>query len=674
MTRSRHTLLGLLFILYSATGLHAQEPGTEFLTIHDQPELGELVLALGPIDLPAHSAPGDLAQLPVQQGVIPFDLMVRGYRVEAVDREGRSVSDAVIHHVNMLEPNRRELFLPIMRRTFAADQDTDPQELPEKMLGLPLQGGDSFLLLAKVSNPTDASYEGVVLRLVLTYERGGPPPAHRVYPFHMDVMFPLGIKAFDLPPGRTEKSWDGSPAIDGMVVGLGGHLHPYAESLTLEDLTDGKVLYQIKPEMRDDGRIGSLPTVLFGEADLGVSFYQDHLYRVTATYFNPTDETIKGGGSGTVAGAFIPEEEAAWPAPDENDPLYATDYRNVLASTTALGPGLRTPSQEFVGTATPTEPPVLPVGRNELIKFIDHPDEQVLEMVVGPASLSAAGMHLRLPIQLVELPFEGWLHGFEWEITDAEGTKLSDDLLHHINLIDPDNREMFAPVPRRIMAAGRETSKQAIPRFLGYPIEAGTRVLVSAMFAKPAERDYDEVYLHVRLAYTSKGEAPAGIQDIYPFYLDVMGPVSRKSFSIPPGGTVRSWTASPAVDGRIVAIGAHLHHHATSIRLEHLDTGEVEVLWEVKPDRGPDGHVSGVPTTLLLSGGGVPIYKDHRYRLVVEYENKTDSYDPEPGMGEIGGAIIVSVDAEWPELDRQNALYVADLMNTLEAPHKLQGH
>ncbi len=665
-------LLALWLLWGWSTGavLRAQEPGDEFLTVEDHPDTGELVLALGPIDLPAQTGHERLAQLPVQGGRIPFDLMVHGYRVEAVDREGRPVSHAVIHHFNMLDPSQRELFLPVMRRLFASGQETDSQEIPAELFGLPLQENDPFLLLAMLHNPTDRSYEGVTVRLVLSYSR--TEPLYRVFPFHMDAMFPLGSKAFDLPPGRTERSWVGRPAIGGAILGMGGHLHRYAESLTLEDVTEGKVLYRVVPEESEEGYLLPLPVATFLDQGPGLPLDPTHEYRVTATYFNPSDETIVEGGMGSIAGAFIPSDEEAWPAADPADPLYATDYRNVLASTTALGPGLRSPSPEFVGPAGPAAAPDLPEGRDDLIELVDHPEERVLEMVVGPAALRSTERHLRLPIQLVELPLEGWLHGFEWEITDAEGKKLPDALLHHVNLIDPDRRELFSPIPRRVLAIGAETARQELPRLLGYPVETGTRLLVSAMFARPTGVDYDAVYLRVRLFYTDRGQVQVAPRDVYPFYLDVMGPVGRKSFTIPPGGTVRSWTASPAVDGRIVAVGAHLHDRARLIRLEDLTAGEV--IWETEPVRDETGRVTGVPTALLWGSGGVSIYKEHRYRLVVEYENPTDRPDPEPGMGEIGGLILVAADAEWPPLDRSNPAYVADLTNTLEAPVKIQGH
>lgn len=324
-------------------------------------------------------------------------------------------------------------------------------------------------------------------------------------------------------------------------------------------------------------------------------------------------------------------------------------------------------AQPAVGHAQQLPP--LPLVSDSLVKVIDHQEESVLEIVVGPAQLRTDGHHLRLPIQLIRLPFTGWLHGYEWEVIDPQGEPLPRDLLHHVNLIAPDQRELFFPTPRRVMAAGRETTGEKMPKLFGYPVEAGTRLLAIAMLARPIERDYPEVYVRVRLSYTREGDAFIRPRAVYPFHMDVMGAVGPKSFSIPPGGTVRSWSGSPAVDGRILAIGAHLHDNARFIRLE--DETEGKVLWETEPEITADGHVKRVTIDQLWIRGGIKLRKDHRYRIVVAYDNSTEAYDPEPGMGEIGGLIMVASDAVWPKLDRNDPEYMADLKNMLEEPYRL---
>lgn len=316
--------------------------------------------------------------------------------------------------------------------------------------------------------------------------------------------------------------------------------------------------------------------------------------------------------------------------------------------------------------------PDLSAVANDLVSVQDLPEDRVLEFVIGPAHLHVGGPHLRLPIQMAAFPFDGWLHGFEWEMRDAQGQKLPDDLLHHVNFIDPDNRELFSSTARRVLAAGRETGKQEMPHLLGYPVEEGSRVLVSAMLASPTDQDYEDVYLHVRLFYSLKGEGIMEPRDVYLFYIDVMGPVGEKDFALPPGRTVRTWEGRPAVDGRILAIGGHLHDYAEEIRLEDATTGKV--VWRSEPNVDDTGRVTGVPTGHLWWRGGAKISKDHVYRLVVEYDNPSGHMAPAGGMGAAGGLFMPAGDSRFPELDRTDNDYLVDLTNTLEAPEKAKGH
>lgn len=317
------------------------------------------------------------------------------------------------------------------------------------------------------------------------------------------------------------------------------------------------------------------------------------------------------------------------------------------------------------------EPPPLPV-ENDLVRVVDHPGRGELEVVVGPVDLPAGGPHLRLPVQMVTLPIDGWLHGFDWEMRDAAGNELPDGLLHHVNLIDPDNRELFAPIPRRVLAAGRETPKQRMPRLLGYPIPPGTRILVSSMFANPTGRNHEEAYLHVRLLYSREEDRLIRPRNVYPFYLEVMGPVGPKSFPLPPGRTVRRWEGSPAIDGRLLAIGGHLHDFGEYVRL--VDVTEGKVLFEARPVVNAEGRVVSLRTGHLWWKGGIRIHRDRVYRIEVAYENPLDGPAPDGGMGVLGGVVLASGDGEWPPLDRHHVAYVEDLRNTLEEPFRESGH
>jgi hypothetical protein len=255
---------------------------------------------------------------------------------------------------------------------------------------------------------------------------------------------------------------------------------------------------------------------------------------------------------------------------------------------------------------------------------------------------------------------------------DADGNALPDRLLHHVNLIDPDNRELFSTIPRRVMAAGRETKSEKMPGLLGYPLAAGTRVLISAMFAPLADASYEGVYLHIELDYTPADDHGwIRPRNVFPFYLDVMGPVGEKEFPLPPGTHGMSWEGSPAIDGRILAIGGHMHDHADWIRLEDVTAGKV--VWESEPELADDGGVTGVPTGKLWWRGGVRIYRDHVYRISVQYTNPLEGPAPDGAMGALGGILLAGGDA-WPEFDRMDPDYIADLRNTLEKPNEAHDH
>ena len=315
--------------------------------------------------------------------------------------------------------------------------------------------------------------------------------------------------------------------------------------------------------------------------------------------------------------------------------------------------------------------PELPAG-GDIVRVENRSDERFVDFVIGPLDLPADMGHLRPPIQVAEIPVDGWLQGFAVTMEDGAGSALPMDLLHHVNFIDPDKRDLFAPIARRVIAAGRETREKKLPSLLGYPIEAGDRMIISSMFANPIGTDVPEAYLRVRIFYSLEEDGFMQPRDVYPFYLDVMGPVGAKDFAVPPGKTVHAYEASPVIEGRILGIGGHLHDYATVLRLE--DVTEGKVLWEAEPEYDGEGRLTGVSESILLMSGGIKVTPEHTYRIYVEYENPMAHPTPDGGMGEIGGVIWASKDVVWPELRRDDPIYVADLINTLEAPEKAGGH
>ncbi len=324
----------------------ATDPGPESLphaTVLVDSDGRRIVIELPAVDLPAASPGGEaMVGIPLCQVIVPLDASLHQSHVELVDNAGRVLPQHLLHHFNLTDPDRRELFVPIGLHVLAASKETPAISVPRLLFGLPLERGQRLIAGAMIANTSTVAFRGVRVRLVLGYVPGGRPwPLYRTYPWAMDVQYPLGrpptgSKAFDLAPGRTERYWEASPAIPGTILGLGGHLHDYGVSLELKDMTTGTVLWRGTPVTDGQGHVVSFPLARFYSwRGLGVHVVPAHRYRLTVVYDNPTGRTIADGGMGAVAGLFVPDRGAEWPAVDPSDTLYQRD----LAATILAGKG-----------------------------------------------------------------------------------------------------------------------------------------------------------------------------------------------------------------------------------------------------------------------------------------------------------------------------------------------
>lgn len=283
-----------------------------------------LIFTIGPIDLPARSGHHGVEQPPLLTASIPVNGYLYGFDVEMVDGEGRQITQRLLHHVNLIDPSKRELFSPVALRLFAAGSETRPASMP-KVLGVPVESGQRLMVSSMFYNPTDRSYPDARLRVILKYREEGWVFPMEVYPVYVDVTGYLGKKDFDLPPGRSEWSWEGSPAVEGRLLGAGGHLHDHAEQLVFRDLTTGEVLWQTRPVVDERGRTVGVPVGKFWWKG-GIKLTPDHTYRLEVIYENPTGQTIADGGMGVLGGVFKPA--GPWPVLDPDDPRYQANLES----------------------------------------------------------------------------------------------------------------------------------------------------------------------------------------------------------------------------------------------------------------------------------------------------------------------------------------------------------
>jgi hypothetical protein len=285
----------------------------------------EYTVQIGLRPLPANAGHGEVPQPTPMAVAMPIDGWVRGMSVDLVDARGQEVSQRVLHHLNVIMPERRELFSQIMLRIGAAGPETKPWELPF-FLGYRIHPGDSVLFTAMVHNPTPTALEGVRIRVKLDYTPADIVlPLLGIHPVYLDVTPPAGYHSFDLPPGRSSASWEGRPAIPARMLAAGGHLHQYGTALRLTDVTANEVLWEARPELDSARVVESMPIKYF--LPFGLKLDPDHVYRLTAEYDNPTGEVIPGGGMGALGGIVLPGMGSIWPSPAHDDPEYRKDVR-----------------------------------------------------------------------------------------------------------------------------------------------------------------------------------------------------------------------------------------------------------------------------------------------------------------------------------------------------------
>jgi hypothetical protein len=291
---------------------------------------GEMVIELPPVDLAAGAGHAATEQPPVTLAELPTGGAIYGFRTEVVDAAGHRLPAELIHHFNLIDPSHRELFLPIAQRMVAAGKETGAVRFPRLLFGEPFARGARVVASAMLHNLTPVSYRGVRARLVLYYTPDTRPwPVFRAFPWQLDVAFPVGDKSFDLPPGRSERSYEGSPAVPGAIVAIGGHLHAYGVSIELSDATTGEVIWRAQPVRDENNEVVALPIgKLYGLTHIGARIVPAHRYRVRVVYDNPTGRVLAQGGMGVVAGLFVPDRDVAWPAVNPDDSLYQQDVRH----------------------------------------------------------------------------------------------------------------------------------------------------------------------------------------------------------------------------------------------------------------------------------------------------------------------------------------------------------
>ncbi len=291
----------------------------------------EVVITAGPYRLAANP-PGahegmehEPEDLLVQQFTWPLTTWIRGFRLAIVDGAGRPLPRGLMHHMSMMNFDRREVVYPIVERLLGAGRETEDVVFP-RTVGIPLAAGHHLGLYIMWDNQTGTEVPDAYLRLALPWisPRQVPKPVVAL-PFLVDVNFVFGgANSYAVPPGRSTRTYEFSVPLTGHLLAAGGHLHDYGVGLRLEDTRSGKTLVRIRPKRAPDGRVLGMSRQLFGTRGEGPRLRTERTYRLVVEYDNPTGAPLPHV-MGSIAGLFVPDDVRQLPALDSADPAYQAD-------------------------------------------------------------------------------------------------------------------------------------------------------------------------------------------------------------------------------------------------------------------------------------------------------------------------------------------------------------
>jgi hypothetical protein len=95
---------------------------------------------------------------------------------------------------------------------------------------------------------------------------------------------------------------------DGVLLGVGGHMHDFAKRIVLEDVTRKETVASLDAKVDEQGRLVGMPVKTFFDQG-GYKFAAGDQLRISAVYENPTGELLRQGAMGIVVGYFVPSDD-----------------------------------------------------------------------------------------------------------------------------------------------------------------------------------------------------------------------------------------------------------------------------------------------------------------------------------------------------------------------------
>jgi hypothetical protein len=265
----------------------------------------------------------------------PITTLLQGLRLDLSDGAGRPLPRHLLHHLNLVNFDRRALVYPLVERMMGFGQETEDVSVPSS-IGLPITAGHRIGLFVMWDNKTGRDLDQVYVQLTFRWASGNlVPRPTTVMPFTIDAhLVPGGHNTFVVPPGGTTRRFDFTFPLSGHLVAASGHLHDHGVRVSLLDRTTGRTVVSVRSRRDSAGHVIGMSRALLALRGAGPHLRADHRYQLEVEYANPTADTLTGM-MGLMVGLFAPDDPGRWPAIDPTNPDYRTDLADILGSAVA---------------------------------------------------------------------------------------------------------------------------------------------------------------------------------------------------------------------------------------------------------------------------------------------------------------------------------------------------
>ena len=260
--------------------------------VSDHGKVSEVAYDTGLVDLPggflAHSPAGSERRFSFSESV-----WILSYRTSIYDASGSEPDQNYLCHTFLGDRPFTQQHDPKMTAIYS-DSFTRQVRLPDGF-GLFVEAGQELHWLPLFNNrSSEGARVGMRLEVAVIREPDLARPLRHLYSTLHSTHMP---HLFFVPPERHEQETVVSLGFDGRIHFMGTHVHPFAESLELHNLTSGERVWKGSSVSGDTEKMTGFE--VYSSAD-GYPVRSADVFRLTSVYNNSTESPIDA-----MAGLFI---------------------------------------------------------------------------------------------------------------------------------------------------------------------------------------------------------------------------------------------------------------------------------------------------------------------------------------------------------------------------------